>query len=223
MDHVVTVTLRPNEKQYLASQAQATGMSISTYIRACAMEGTERWEELLHSELNRATEVCKSAELGITLHTEICRELGSNPPDDARNALVSAAKLLQTAYERGRNAQGLIWRTEIPSGDGNAPKSVQVRVACSDAVYNAFENAAAQRRIKIAPHIRQMCLMMAHLKDPHYRDPTKRHGQYLMRCMDAVEEQLRTAEHAGWHSLNHDQLLVYCADIRRAAYMLGGM
>lgn len=223
MNRSEPVTLRPNEKQYLAEQAKEAGMPISTYIRVCALEGTEKWEELLRTELDRATEVCRSTELGMALHMAISREICRNPPDDARNALVSAAKLLQTAYERGRNAQGLIWRTEIPSGDGNAPKSVQVRVACSDAVYNAFENAAAQRRIKIAPHIRQMCLMMAHLKDPHYRDPIKRHGQYLMRCMDAVEEQLRTAEHAGWHSLNHDQLLVYCADIRRAAYMLGGM
>lgn len=219
MNRSEPVTLRPNEKQYLAEQARAAGMPISTYIRVCALEGTEKWGELLRTELDRATEVCKSAELGITLHTEICRELGSNPPEDARNALVSAAKLLQTAYERGRNAQGLIWRTGIPSGDGN----VQVRVACKDEVYNAFSNAAAQRSIKIAPHIRQMCLLIARRKDPHYKDPITHHGQYLVRCMDAVEEHLRTAEHAGWHSLNHDQLLVYCADIRRAAYMLGGM
>ena len=221
MDHVASVTLLPSEKQYLVEQAQAAGMSLSAYIRACALEGTEKWEELLRTELNRATEVCRCAEFGITLHMAICRELGNNPPDDARNALVSTAKLLQTAYERGRNAQGLIWRTEIPSE--NAPKSVQVRVACKDEVYNAFSNAAAQRSIKIAPHIRQMCLLMARRKDPCNKDPITHHGQYLVRCMDAVEAKLKTAERAGWRAFNRSRLSGICAAIRESAHTFGGV
>ena len=68
MDHVASVTLLPSEKQYLVEQAQAAGMSLSAYIRACALEGTEKWEELLRTELNRATEVCRCAEFGIPLH-----------------------------------------------------------------------------------------------------------------------------------------------------------